>query len=221
METAKRTRAVYIVNIVIVVLVLAAWAIMAFFGKEGTLASRGVGSLKYFTVLSNILEGAASAALVVSLSRVRRGRAEHVPHGIFLMKFVAAAAVSVTFLVVAVFFGPWVGYSHLYNGANLWFHLVIPVLAVCEFVFLDRFDTVSRRETLWTMLPPLIYGCCYAANVIVNGPGAEPNVNDFYGFVYWGLPVGFGIFAVILLISWGAGSLMRLGNRAKKHERTS
>jgi len=216
----KQLRAVYASNVVIVVLVAAAWVIMSFFGAEGTLASRGFGNLKYFTVLSNILAGAASAALLVCLARVRRGAAERVPHSVYLLKFVAAAAVSVTFLVVSVFFSPWIGWLPMYRGANFWFHLVIPVLAVCEFVFLDRFDTASRRETLMCMLPPLIYGCVYAVNVIANGAGGGPDGNDFYGFAHWGLPVGFGIFAAILLTSWGAGALMRLGNRGKSRSKT-
>lgn len=215
-----KTRLLIICNIVLFAAVLFAWTVMAFFGEKGMLSDLGLRNMKYFTVLSNVFEGIASLVLAVCLVRMRNGRAACVPHGVFLLKYLAAVTVAVTFLVVAVFFGPLYGHRLLYQGANSWFHLVIPVLAMAEFVLLDRFDGVSLRETAWAPLPALVYGIVYTVNVLVNGAGYGPDSNDFYGFVLWGLPVGFGIFAGILLLSWAAGCLLRLGNRAGRKEKS-
>ena len=46
-------------NVVLAIAVFGAWGQMVFSG-EGTLASTGLSSLKYFTVLSNLLMAAAS-----------------------------------------------------------------------------------------------------------------------------------------------------------------
>ena len=213
-----RNRFLIAYNIVLFAAVVLAWTVMVFFEHEGMLSDLGLRNMKYFTVLSNVLEGIVSLALAACLVRVRRGRAARVPHGVFLLKFLAAVTVAVTFLVVALFFGPWVGWRPLYQGANFWFHLVVPVLAMAEFVLLDRFDGVSFRETAWAPLPALVYGIVYTANLLVNGAGTGPDANDFYGFVHWGYPVGVGIFAGILLVSWAAGCLLRLGNRAGRKE---
>lgn len=200
-------------NVAIVALTALAWCIMAFWEHgDALLTARGVGNLKFFTVLSNVFEGIVSLALALRLLRVRRGRAEGIPHALYLLKFLAAVTVTVTFLVVAVFFGPWVGYPPLYRDANFFFHLVIPLMAIAEFLFLDRFDRALFRESLWAPLPALAYGIVYTANVVVNGPGEYPDANDFYGFTYWGWPAAFAIFAGILLLSWGAACFLRWGN---------
>ena len=217
METRKTL--LLISNIVIVLLTVLGVCITQFVTSDGLLAAEGLHNLKYFTVLSNILEGAASLILAVRLLRVRRGRAQGIPHGLYILKLVSASAVAVTFFVVALFFGPWVGYGLLYRDANLFFHLVIPVLAMAEFVLLDRFGSASFRETAWCPLPELLYGLGYLLNLLANGIGEWPDTNDFYGFTTWGWGAGFAIFAAILLLGWGAGCLMRLGNRAGRSEK--
>lgn len=213
MKTKTGDRLLLWWNIAIVALVVFALCIMAFWDHaDALLSSQGVGNLKYFTVLSNVFEGIMSLVLAVRLLRVRRGRAGGVPHALYLLKLLAAVTVTVTFMVVAVFFGPWVGYRPLYRDANFFFHLVLPLMAIAEFLFLDRFDRVSFRETLWAPLPALAYGLVYTANVVVNGPGEFPDANDFYGFTNWGWPAAFAIFAGILLLSWGAACFLRWGN---------
>ena len=55
----NREKARYILNIFIAVVVPAAWLWM-FFGSVGELAQNGIGSLKYFTVLSNFMAAIAA-----------------------------------------------------------------------------------------------------------------------------------------------------------------
>ncbi len=229
-ETKTRTRqAVLCVNLLIVLLTALGAVIMLLTRGGGPLKSYGIANLKYFTVLSNIFEGVVSLFLAVHLMG---GAQNGVPRWIFRLKYIAAAAVFLTFLVVGLFFAPiYTLFLHanaggpsaepgggmllFYQGANFWFHLVIPVIAIAEFILLDRFGELRFRDTRLAVLPPLIYGIAYCVNLLINGVGTPPDhINDIYFFLSWGLPVGLCIFAAILLLGWIAGILLRQGNRA-------
>ncbi len=189
-----------ILNIAVAAVVLYAWLSMVF-RANGMLSSLGFRSLRYFTVLSNLLEAAASIVLAFALLRGKDS------DRLSLFKLVAASAVALTFLVVMVFLGPLFGYPAMFRGANLWLHLIVPLAAIAEFVVFNEFD-IPRRKRLWVAASPFVYGIFYLANVLINGaPG-----NDFYGFTLWGLPVALVIFAVILCATVGMGVLMARAN---------
>ena len=191
-----------ILNIVLPVAVFGAWLHMAL-KAGGMLSSAGIGSLKYFTVLSNLLEGAACILWLA----FRRGK-EGESHWTERLKYIAAVAVFVTLTVVMAFFGPLYGYRNMIGGANLWFHLLVPVAAILEQIFLSGYDA-GRKDNLLAGLPALLYGLVYLINLLLNGVGKEPFSNDWYGFLLWGWPVGFAIFGVIVLISLGLGWILR------------
>ena len=92
-------------------------------------------------------------------------------------------------------------------------HLITPVVALAEMIFLA--DTAfTRKDNRLVVLPPLIYGICYLANVIINGIGEWPDTNDWYLFLAWGYPVGIGIFAVICIVTWLLGlAIRKLGRK--------
>ena len=201
------------VNAIIFLMAAAVFLRMLFRTGNGTMSTSGLANLKYFTVLSNLFEGGASLAAAVSLGRVLSGKKERISRGAFITKLSAAACVTVTFLVVVVFLGPIYGYRNMYKGASFWYHLVIPVLAFAEFVLLEHFGEITRRDTIKSVIPVLLYGIVYTCNILINGPGEWPHRNDFYGFVLWGLPVGIAIFIGILLIGWAAALVLRALNR--------
>ena len=197
------------VNICLVFAVAGAWLAMFLFG-EGTLADDGVRSLKYFTVLSNLFEGLASLVWLIAARKdgVSKDRAER-------LKYVAATSVFLTFTTVMLFLGPLYGYPMMFEGANLFFHLLIPIAAVLEIIFLSdrQFD---RRDNYVAAIPPVIYGIFYLGNVIINGIGEWPDTNDWYLFLAWGYPVGILIFAAITIATWLLAFLMRKVQRAGK-----
>lgn len=207
-NTAAKPKLQAAFNLLLALMVLWAWLSMVFDPSSGALlSSRGIASLKYFTVLSNLLEAAASLLFAVSLLRNAASR------WTLLLKYVAAAAVGLTFIVVMVFLGPLYGYPAMFVGGNLWLHLLVPVLAMTEFCLSFRDLKPTGRESLLCVLSPLIYGLFYLGNILINGRGEWPNTNDWYGFVMWGLPVGLLIFLVILLATWVIALLLRTGNR--------
>lgn len=218
MSSRAGVRSAMILNFLTTVLVLGAWALMASRGKNAALAAAGLASLKYFTVLSNIFNGAVCAAEACQQAAVCRGRRAAISRSVFVLRYVALSSVCVTFLVVLLFLGPAVGLFRLYRGANLWFHLIVPVITIAEFVLLERYHGIRFKESFFCMIPELLYGTGYLVNILVNGVGKWPDSNDIYGFAQWGIPVGLCIFAFIVLMGWGCGLLLRLRLKDLKKE---
>lgn len=198
-----------LINIFIAVAAFGSWAAMTLYGQS-MLAEPGLGNLRFFTVLSNLLAGIAAVTWLVMSGRGGEGlrKAE-------TLKFVAAAAVGLTFTVVMVFLGPLYGYPMMFSGANLFFHLLIPLAAAGEIIFLSDAE-YTGRDNMLAVIPTLVYGSVYLLNNIINGIGEWPDTNDWYSFLRWGYPVGIAIFAIACVITWLIGLMMRKCNAAHR-----
>jgi hypothetical protein len=187
-----------IVNIVIAITAFAAWIWMTF-GREGIFLKNGIGNLKFFTVLSNLMEGIASVVWLLSgnADAAMRDRAER-------FKFIAAVSVMLTFTTIMAFLGPLYGYGMMFIGANLFYHLLIPIAAFAEIVFLSEREYTLRDNNI-AVIPTLLYGVFYISNCVVNGP----ENGDWYWFLAWGYPVGILIFIGICIVTWLLAFVMR------------
>ena len=154
-------------------------------GANGSFASHGLKSLKWFTVLSNLLEAAACITWL----------------------FLTASEETVLF-----FLGPLFGYEGMFKGPNLWFHLLVPVIAGLEFMFLNK-EEMRKKEKRLATVPMFLYGAVYIGNNMINGIGKRPYTNDWYGFLSWGWAAGVGIFACIIAVTRILASLLAGGNR--------
>ena len=172
--------------------------------EGAVLASRGWRNLRYFTVLSNEFCGIVSLLWIV---RTVRGKTFPA-----LLKLMAVSGVGLTFAIVAFFLAPMNPQLNLYQGGNLWFHLIVPVTAIIEFMILDT-EKLPVKKTLIAALPSLIYGLGYLINILINGKGEWPNTNDWYGFLNWGYPIGFVLFAINVLMNWVMACLVRFFNK--------
>ena len=199
-----------ILNILIVVFAAVGTVIMLSNQGDGTgLASSGITNLKYFTVLSNEFCGITAALWLVFFLLGKKFPP--------VLKLTAASAVALTFLIIAAFLAPMYPELDLYENANLWFHLILPLTAVLEFIILRTDEKIPFRYTVSSALPALIYGIGYLANILLNGKGEYPDTNDWYGFLNWGYPVGIAIFAAIVLMDFAMAVLMRaVNNRINK-----
>ena len=194
------------VNVLIVLMVLAAWLIRS----DGVfLSSTGLRNLRYFTVLSNLLCGLSSLVYVIALLCGKRKGNFGVSRPVWLLKYAGTVSVTLTLLTVLLFLGPVFGYSSMFQGANFWFHLIIPIVAILCFCFFDEGNALSFPESFVAAIPMLIYGAVYLCNILFNGVGEWPDSNDWYGFTTWGLPIGCVIFAVLIAITWGAALVLR------------
>lgn len=199
--TVLRKSRTYINYIIVLLAVIG--VVLSFTAKDGdALAARGFASLKFFTVDSNIFAGTVAFLWILS---ERKGSYRAVTD---LLKLASASAVGVTFLTVITFLGPLYGYENMYHRANFFFHLVIPLLAMSEYVFFNE-RGLSVKQCLICPVVVIVYGIGYILNLFVNGF----EKGDFYGFVNWGFGTGLVIFAVICLVSFVVGLILRVLNR--------
>ena len=185
------------INLCIGIIVLWVWLSMTFrLWPLGTDSEGGFQNLRYFTVLSNLLQGGVSLAC---FSGRRVGR----------WKYASTTAMALTFCVVLFILGPMRGYDVMYSGANFWSHLVVPILSMVDFLFFDRSCTYTLRDSLFATLPLVAYGLFYTGNLIINGVEG----NDWYGFVRTEPQLAVAIFAAMLAVNWGIALLLRLPGR--------
>ena len=210
--TTKRATKPYIhdiisiaLNILIAVFTICGTYAMLTNDKSGTgLTASGIENLKFFTVLSNELCG-----IIAILWLVFRIINRKFP---ILPKLMAAAAVGLTFIIIAAFLAPMYPEMNMYEGGNFWFHLIVPLTGMAEFIMLKTDEKIPFRYAVISALPALIYGICYLVNILINGIGEWPDTNDWYGFLNWGLPVGMVIFAAIVLMDFGMAAVLRALN---------
>ncbi len=156
-----------VVNAVTAVLVLVSWLYMMGLGQSGAFSSTGWAAFRFYTVLSNLLEGVAAAILAVWLLTAGRHRA--MPAWLVTLNLAATASVALTFTMVAVYLGPVLGYAEMLKGANLYFHLIVPLLAVFDFTALRDAKVRFPLDPLLAVAPTLLYGFYYVINILVNG----------------------------------------------------
>ncbi len=189
-----------LLNAVIAGLMILSWCLMVFHTNGGALSTAGLANMKYFTALSNVFRGLVSAVIAITLLDRSEGRRQKRMEKLIFWNYASTCTVGLTFLVVFAFFGPLYGYLKMIQSANFFYHLVIPVLSMIEFVIFNE-KKITMPQILIAALPPLVYGLVYLINLLVNGIGYGPKSNDWYGFAVWGIPTGLCIFAAICVAS--------------------
>lgn len=156
----------------VIVLCTVYCSILCFRDKEGNWSfSEFCRKLRFFTLLSNLLSAFAS---LVALFFLRNGG---LPHGVWLLKYLGTASVTVTFLTVMVFLGPTMGYKSQLEGWSFYLHVISPLLAIISFCFLERIWPLSFVVALLGLLPVVLYGILYLYKVVIT-----KQWEDFYGF---------------------------------------
>ena len=193
-----------VLNLVIVILAVTGIILMVTgTSEEGALQASGIENFKFYTVLTNVFCGIIALIYLICLL-INKGADKLVA-----LKLAAVCGVAVTFAVVAFMFGPLYGFLQFYKRGNLFFHLLLPLTAMLEFIIVKR-RRMPFRYTVIAAVPTLLYGICYMLNILINGIGGEwPDTNDFYAFLSWGWPVGIMIFAGITLTAFGVACLFR------------
>ena len=193
-----------VLNLVIVILAVTGIILMVTgTSEEGALQASGIENFKFYTVLTNVFCGFIALIYLICLL-INKGA-----DWLVALKLAAVCGVAVTFAVVAFMFGPLYGFPQFYKRGNLFFHLLLPLTAMLEFIIVKR-RRMPFRYTVIAAVPTLLYGICYMLNILINGIGGEwPDTNDFYAFLSWGWPVGIMIFAGITLTAFGVACLFR------------
>jgi len=102
-----------------------------------------------------------------------------------------------------VFLGPRMGYKLLFAEEQLFLHAVGPLLAVFSFLSSPFIPQIKSSATFIAVIPTLLYGIVYAANILKNGIGEGEKTNDWYGFAVGGVKSIPVVFAIIMTVTWG------------------
>ena len=195
-------------NIAIIAFVGAGTKIMLENTDAGAgLTASGAENLKFFTVLSNEFCGIVAVLWVISYIFSKKFPT--------VLKLVAVSGTALTFIIIAAFLAPLYPDLDMYSGGNLYFHLIVPIISVVEFIMMKPSEDTEKipfKYAIISGIPALIYGCFYLGNILINGIGEWPDSNDWYGFLNWGYPAGMAIFAGIVLMEFGIACLLRFLN---------
>jgi hypothetical protein len=161
-----------VLEFLIILTTIRSWVRMFKKGGNRVLSQRGLESLKYYTCLSNIFAGLTIVCLLVT------GMQASLPMWVALLKYSAAVSVCLTFCVVMVFLGPRMGYKLLFAEEQLFLHAVGPLLAVFSFLSSPFIPQMNSSATFIAVIPTLLYGIVYAANILKNGIGEGEKTND-------------------------------------------
>ena len=180
------------------------------YGEDQLLAS-GWEMLKFFTVESNIFMGVAS---LLSLIFILIGK---YPKWLSLVKYIATGTVTLTFLTVMFYLGPTLGMLSMLKDANLFMHLIVPVLAIAQLFLLEpKLEEMKFvKSTLLSIIPMSIYGIAYLLNVIINN-GYGTTKYDWYYFGSLGPWAGVGMYFLMLASTYLIGVGLYFGYKKIK-----
>ena len=125
--------------------------------------------LRYFTVQSNLIMAAVSLVFAVYNTLKLFGASFEIPKALIVIKHVATVGVAVTFITVACYLSPInkAGYFKLFEGANFFYHFLVPVLAVLSLILFDG-AKMPFTFTLFGLIPLIIYGVFYITNAFTH-----------------------------------------------------
>ena len=169
---------------------------------------RGFSRVRSFIASKKRLSDAEVGVAMSHVACCRRVLAEEEPYALVLEDDVVLAdGFPAALKRVEAFLSPVLyGYASMHAGANLWFHLLLPLMAIASFCAFEADRPMPLRWTFAAIVPMALYGTGYLANILANGiPG-----NDWYGFSAWGMERTPIVFAVMVSVVW----LIALGLRA-------
>ena len=211
MKVDKRFIVSFVLNILVFLLVLAGTIVMVSVKSE-ELATNDLSVFKYFTFQSNVFMGCVAAVygyyqLLMILKKV-----DKIPHVLTIFNLIATSAVALTFIVVIAFLGPGYGYDKMYKNANLFFHLLVPVLAMLNFIFYTKSEKYHFIQTLFTIVPCFLYGLVYF--IVVASQNAYGDIKiDFYFFGKDGPLIGAVNYLAVMSIAYVIALILYFSNR--------
>ncbi len=156
---------IIIVSLTILALILMFTGIKITHGVEPILETTKLGAFKFFTVQSNLFMGIM--ALIFIILELKN---KEISKNIYRLKLMSTTAVSLTFIMVVIYLGPIVpnGIISLLQNSNLFFHLIIPILSIIDFIIFERTDKLKLKDSLYGLIPTLLYASMYTTNIIIH-----------------------------------------------------
>ena len=208
----KRTRQIVALVLdaaIVIAVALSTYVLFEYMGKG--VNNKFAEFSKYFTVQSNLVLGlVAFVALLMDLLLVL-GKIKTSPLWTRILLFAASVGTTITMLTVIFFLGPTMGYGSMYNDANLFMHLLTPLLAIARVIFFEK-ETLHFSATFIGAIHMTVYGIFYLSNVIMNN-GYGTVQYDWYGFGAGGLGLGILALFIMVLVAYGIAFLTYFGQK--------
>ena len=182
----------------------------------------GLRTFCMFTVNSNILAAGAMAMVIPYTMDGLRTHNYHLPRWIVDVVYAGVTAVALTFLVSLFILAPVKGFLLIFSGSRFFLHGVCPVLAVLAFCFFMSQKRMGFWDSLFALIPVIIYAAVYFVMVVVIGE-ENGGWNDFYGFATF-IPWWVSAIALVpisLLIATGIRALHNRSRDRRKAEETA
>ena len=180
--------------------------------STGPFSARSFGSLRYFTVDSNLLLGIFSLIAAIAEGKAAAGKKESVSPLIYILKLMGTVGTTLTMLVTALYLAPTssYGYFSLFAQSTLFLHLINPLLGLVVFWGFERTKELSFKHTFTGVLPMLLYSIYYVEETLRHLEGESVMQGyDWYGFLVMGvrsvaviLPLFIFITYLISLVLW-------------------
>lgn len=206
----RRIKVSLVINIMIFIITIIASIIMFtgfkfMHGYDISLQSTKIGMFKFFTVESNILIGIVALIFAIKEIELINGKIDDISTKMYILKLIATTAVGLTFVVVFGYLGPISknGIPSMLMNSNLFFHLIIPVTSMINFIFFEKTNKIKFKYTFYGLMPTVLYGIFYVSNVLIHvEDGKVSTIYDWYWFVQNGLWTAVIVAPMILLITY-------------------
>ena len=209
-KNKKIVMASLVVNILITLMMVFASIVMFtgfkfMSGYDIVLESTKLGMFRFFTVQSNVFMGIVALIFAIQEIKLLRGKIKKIAPFMYTLKLVATTSVALTFFVVFSYLGPISknGLVSLLMNANLFFHLLIPVFSMLDFVLFERNKVIKFKYTLFGILPIFLYEIYYIINILTHMENNMVSpIYDWYYFVQNGVHTMYIVAPMMLLISF-------------------
>ena len=164
-----RRRSVIALCCVILTLILAFYGIIESVNRTITIFhGNGFRSFIYYTMVSNVL-AALSAAFVFpfAVEGIRKKRFT-IPKWVALMHYIATTSIMVTMVFVLAFIS-WASPESAFGGANLFTHVICPLLILISFLQMESGRLLTWKDRLLGIIPCSVYMAVYFIEVFLIG----------------------------------------------------
>ena len=196
--------------VILVTLVALSLSLSDFFDSGSSEA--GIGTLKMFTTISNIIAAtAASMCLPFQIDGLRRDR-YRLPYWIVVAMYVGTVGVFITFSIAASIISAYQGFvTTMFTRSSLFMHTINPLLITILFVLVVSDARIKFSYSFISIVPIFIYMVIYFFMVFVFKVWEDHYKTD--AFIPW--PASF---LLMLLVAFGISQLLRvLHNLVNKH----
>ena len=172
----------------------------------------GIGTLKMFTTISNIIAAfSAAMCLPFQIDGLRRDR-YRLPSWIVIVMYVGAVGVSLTFFTAATLISAFQGFvDTMLTKSKLFMHTINPILIIVLFVLVVSDTHIKFSHSFISIAPVAIYMIIYFIMVFVVGAWKDHYKTN--AFIPWPVPL-----LLMIVVSFGICQLTRiLHNLTNKH----